>query len=83
MSIIAFFRAVPDFHKFLGIVIETFLMCCDDPDSDVRMIADECLTKIIRVSFTSYQAFINDRVRLNEKVYFILLMLFYELLGFD
>ncbi|KAG1678706.1 Huntingtin [Nymphon striatum] len=41
-------RVVPDFHKFLGIVIETFLMCCDDEDSDVRMVADECLTRIIR-----------------------------------
>lgn len=41
-------RTVGDFPKFLGVAMETFLMCCDDDDSDVRMIADECLNRTIK-----------------------------------
>ncbi|RWS13922.1 huntingtin-like isoform X3 [Dinothrombium tinctorium] len=41
-------RTIEDFHKFLGIAIETFLVCCDDNDSDVRLAANECLNKTIK-----------------------------------
>ncbi|XP_054167381.1 huntingtin-like [Oppia nitens] len=41
-------RNIEDFHKFLGIAIETFLVCCDDPDSDVRMTSNECLNRTIK-----------------------------------
>lgn len=30
--------------------MEMFLLCSDDSESDVRMVADECLNKIIKVS---------------------------------
>lgn len=30
--------------------MEMFLLCTDDSESDVRMVADECLNKIIKVS---------------------------------
>lgn len=43
------FRAITDFPKFLGIAMETFLGMCDDTESDVRMVADECLNKTIKV----------------------------------
>lgn len=29
--------------------MEMFLLCSDDSESDVRMVADECLNKIIKV----------------------------------
>ncbi|XP_064630020.1 huntingtin-like [Lineus longissimus] len=41
-------RLLADFPKFLGIAMETFLMLCDDPESDVRMVADECLNRTIK-----------------------------------
>lgn len=46
-------RTSPEFQKLLGIAMEMFLLCCDDSESDVRMVADECLNKIIKVSTTS------------------------------
>lgn len=36
--------------QVLNLSIETLLCLCDDSDSDVRTVADECLNKIIRVS---------------------------------
>ncbi|XP_041041506.1 huntingtin isoform X4 [Carcharodon carcharias] len=41
-------RNSPEFQKLLGIAMEMFLLCCDDTESDVRMVADECLNKIIK-----------------------------------
>ncbi|ESO95031.1 hypothetical protein LOTGIDRAFT_160793 [Lottia gigantea] len=41
-------RSVPDFPKFLGIAVEAFLTLCDDPESDIRMVADECLNRTIK-----------------------------------
>lgn len=35
--------------QVLNLSIETLLCLCDDIDSDVRTVADECLNKIIRV----------------------------------
>ena len=35
--------------QILNLSIETLLCLCDDADSDVRTVADECLNKIIRV----------------------------------
>lgn len=42
-------RAIVDFPKFLGIAMETFLTMCDDTESDVRMVADECLNRSIKI----------------------------------
>jgi hypothetical protein len=42
-------RNIGEFPKFLGIAMETFLMLCDDTESDVRMVADECLNRTIKV----------------------------------
>lgn len=36
--------------------MEMFLLCSDDSESDVRMVADECLNKIIKVSRTLYSS---------------------------
>ena len=44
-------RNVADFPKFLGIAMETFLLMCDDKESDVRMAADECLNRTIKVGY--------------------------------
>lgn len=46
-------RTSPEFQKLLGIAMEMFLLCSDDSESDVRMVADECLNKIIKVSHNS------------------------------
>ena len=29
--------------------MEAFLTLCDDPESDIRMVADECLNRTIKV----------------------------------
>ena len=42
-------RTSPEFQKLLGIAMEMFLLCSDDSESDVRMVADECLNKMIKV----------------------------------
>lgn len=47
-------RTSPEFQKLLGIAMEMFLLCSDDSESDVRMVADECLNKIIKVSRTPH-----------------------------
>uniref|UniRef100_A0A4W3JTK9 Huntingtin n=1 Tax=Callorhinchus milii TaxID=7868 RepID=A0A4W3JTK9_CALMI len=46
-------RNSPEFQKLLGIAMEMFLLCCDDTESDVRMVADECLNKIIKALMDS------------------------------
>ncbi|KAF3687242.1 Huntingtin Huntington disease protein -like protein [Channa argus] len=43
----------PEFQKLLGIAMEMFLLCSDDSESDVRMVADECLNKIIKALMDS------------------------------
>jgi huntingtin len=47
-------KSTQEFSQLLSISIETLLQLCDDPDSDVRMVADESLNRIIRVSSTDY-----------------------------
>ena len=42
-------RSIPDFPKFLGIAMEAFLTLCDDTEADVRLVADECLNRTIKV----------------------------------
>ncbi|GFO37998.1 huntingtin-like [Plakobranchus ocellatus] len=42
-------RNITDFPKFLGIAMEAFLTLCNDQESDVRMVADECLNRTIKV----------------------------------
>uniref|UniRef100_A0A8D3BJV3 Huntingtin n=1 Tax=Scophthalmus maximus TaxID=52904 RepID=A0A8D3BJV3_SCOMX len=46
-------RTSPEFQKLLGIAMEMFLLCSDDSESDVRMVADECLNKIIKALIDS------------------------------
>ncbi|MEE6462620.1 hypothetical protein FKM82_001656 [Ascaphus truei] len=41
-------RNSPEFQKLLGIAMELFLLCSDDAESDVRMVADECLNKVVK-----------------------------------
>ncbi|KAH8019913.1 hypothetical protein HPB51_023436 [Rhipicephalus microplus] len=47
-------RTYPDFPKLLGISVESFFFCCDDEDSDVRMVADECLNRTIKTLLDSH-----------------------------
>ena len=54
------FRSVADFPRFLGIAMETFLTLCDDPEADIRMVADECLNRSIKVRGESYRARYRD-----------------------
>ncbi|XP_078717925.1 huntingtin isoform X2 [Lampetra fluviatilis] len=49
-------RNSSDFPKFLGIAVETFLLCCDDTEADVRMVADECLNKVIKALMDTHVA---------------------------
>lgn len=42
-------RIAPNFNQLLSFTIEVLLQLCDDQDADIRMIADECLNRIIRV----------------------------------
>lgn len=46
-------RISKDFQQILGNIIETFLKLTDDSESDVRMTAEECLNRIIRVRIQS------------------------------
>lgn len=47
-------RSMSDFPKFLGVAVETFLLFCDDNDSDVRLMAGECLNKTIKTLIESH-----------------------------
>lgn len=42
-------QIAPNFPYLLSFTIEVVLRLCDDPESDVRMVADECLNRLIRV----------------------------------
>ena len=42
-------RNHPEFQKLLAVSISGLLMGCNDVDSDVRMNADECLNRTIKV----------------------------------
>uniref|UniRef100_A0A8C0PZF1 Huntingtin n=1 Tax=Canis lupus familiaris TaxID=9615 RepID=A0A8C0PZF1_CANLF len=46
-------RNSPEFQKLLGIAMELFLLCSDDAESDVRMVADECLNRVIKALMDS------------------------------
>ena len=46
---VCIFRTIADFPKFLGIAVEAFLTLCDDAEADIRMVADECLNRTIKV----------------------------------
>ena len=45
-----YYSVTAEFPKFLGIAMETLISMCDDADVDVRIVADECLNRLIRVS---------------------------------
>ncbi|XP_053560168.1 huntingtin [Bombina bombina] len=46
-------RSSPEFQKLVGIAMELFLLCSDDAESDVRMVADECLNKVVKALMDS------------------------------
>ncbi|XP_070613102.1 huntingtin isoform X1 [Erythrolamprus reginae] len=46
-------RNSPEFPKLLGLAMELFLLCSDDAESDVRMVSDECLNKVIKALMDS------------------------------
>lgn len=52
-SAFCLFRSAPEFPNFLGVVIETLLSYANDKESDVRMVSDECLNRITKVSMNS------------------------------
>lgn len=41
-----------NFPQLLSVMVESYIHLCDDKDSDVRMVADENLNRIIRVCIT-------------------------------
>lgn len=43
-------RIAPNFGYMFSCAIEVFLQLCDDSESDIRMFAEECLNRIIRVT---------------------------------
>lgn len=42
-------KSAPNFPSLLSFSMETLFVMCDDQDSNVRLVADECLNRIIRV----------------------------------
>lgn len=42
-------KIATNFDQLLSFTIEVLLKLCDDSESDVRMVADECLNRTIRV----------------------------------
>lgn len=64
-------RSFPDFPKLLGVSIESFFLCCDDEDSDVRMVADECLNRTVKTLMDSHlgrlQAELYKEIKKNEQ----------------
>ena len=56
--LIFFTRNLAEFPKILAIAVDSLLISCDDQESDVRLVAGECLNKLIKVSFiyVSYTA---------------------------
>lgn len=59
-------RNVPNFPNLLSATLEVFLQLCDDPESDVRMLVDECLNRIIRAMSGGH--IIKIQVELNEEI---------------
>uniref|UniRef100_A0A061QFU3 Putative huntingtin n=1 Tax=Cupiennius salei TaxID=6928 RepID=A0A061QFU3_CUPSA len=47
-------RTTADFPKVLGLAMDTFMWCCDDENSDVRLMADECLNRTIKTLLDSH-----------------------------
>ncbi|XP_054721499.1 huntingtin-like [Uloborus diversus] len=47
-------RPTADFPKLLGRAMDTFMLCCDDENSDVRLMADECLNRTIKTLLDSH-----------------------------
>lgn len=43
-----------NFPQLLSAMVESYIHLCDDKDSDVRMVADENLNRIIRVSLLKF-----------------------------
>ncbi|XP_014242056.1 huntingtin [Cimex lectularius] len=56
-------KKVKNFQNLLSYSMETLLKMCNDEDSSIRMIADECLNRIIRVHMDS------NIIRINIELY--------------
>uniref|UniRef100_A0A0K8SGM1 Huntingtin n=1 Tax=Lygus hesperus TaxID=30085 RepID=A0A0K8SGM1_LYGHE len=52
-------KIAPNFSYLLSHSMETLLKLCDDQDSNIRMIADECLNRIIKVQMHTNASKIN------------------------
>lgn len=77
-------RTSPEFQKLLGIAMEMFLLCSDDSESDVRMVADECLNKIIKVSKICKMGQMNKNINdKNVKISSLLLLVVVLIIHFD
>lgn len=50
-------KSAPNFPSLLSFSMATLLKMCDDHDSNIRMIADEGLNRIIRVSLFEIEVF--------------------------
>lgn len=46
-------KIAPNFNQLLSFTMEILLQLCDDPESDIRMVADECLNRTIRAMSTT------------------------------
>ncbi|XP_017781525.1 PREDICTED: huntingtin [Nicrophorus vespilloides] len=62
-------KIAKNFNTFLSFAMDVLLQLCDDPESDVRMTADECLNKIIRAmgnsSITKIQIELHKEIKSN------------------
>lgn len=58
------------FPQVLTLSIETLLTLCNDDESDIRMVADETLNKIIRVQHLCF-TFLNNTYCKNINIYLI------------
>ena len=44
-------RNLSEFGKLIAVSIETLLSFCDDEEPDVRLVAGDCVNRIIKVAF--------------------------------
>ncbi len=46
-------RNLSEFGKLIAVSIETLLSFCDDEEPDVRLVAGDCVNRIIKVAFNN------------------------------
>ena len=42
-------RNLADFNRLLGLSMEMLLRSCENVDTDIRLVGDECLNRLIKV----------------------------------